>query len=47
MAYTSYGKLEQLQKRLGISTNQIEWLPATFSEVKPSSILLQYLADAK
>lgn len=47
MAYTSYSKLEQLQKKLGISTNQIEWLPATFSVVKPSSILLQYLADAK
>ena len=47
MTYTGYSKLEQLQKKLGISTNQIEWLPATFLEVKPSSILLQYLADAK
>ena len=47
MAYTGYSKLEHLQKRLGIATNQMEWLPATFVAVKPSSILLQYLADAK
>ena len=47
MAYTGYSKLEQLQKKLGIATNQIEWLPAKFLEVKPSAILLQYLADAK
>jgi hypothetical protein len=47
MAYTQFKKLEQLQMSFGIETNQIEWLPNSLAGIKPSPILLQYLADAK
>ena len=47
MAYTEFKKLEHLQTRLGVDGIQKQWLPASFTPVPPSAILLQYLTDAK